>query len=125
MNQNDTYTLIHKIREKYTKTEPSRLDALIALDKKIARPAKIGAYIFGGVGALVMGSGMSLIMTDIAASLGMAQPTMATGIIIGVVGLAMAAVNYPIYRAMVSARRRRHADEILAISQELLDEQEA
>lgn len=45
---------------------------------------------------------------------------MPLGIVIGVVGIAMVSANYFIYRAMLNARKRKYADEILALSDELL-----
>lgn len=65
MNKNDQEFLIQKIRTQYTEKESTELDALKELDKKVKRPANVFAYIFGSIGAIVMGSGMSLVMTDI------------------------------------------------------------
>ena len=46
---------------------------------------------------------------------------MPLGIVIGVVGIAMVSANYFIYRAMLNARKRKYADKILALSDELLE----
>lgn len=35
------------------------------LDAEAKRPANIFGYVFGSVGAMVMGAGMSLVMADI------------------------------------------------------------
>ena len=105
MNKNDQNFLVQKIRTQYTEKEHTRLDALKALDKKVKRPANVFAYLFGSISAMVMGSGMSLVMTDIAETVGIPNP-MISGIIIGVVGMLMAILNYPIYKGMLSSRRK-------------------
>ena len=76
------------------------------------------AYGFGAVSALTMGSGMSLIMTDIGQTIGMASP-MTPGIVIGLVGMVMAIVNYPIYNGILTRRRKKYAQQIIALSDRL------
>lgn len=112
--QNGRFT-VEKIRSEYTEREPSKVEELKALDASVKRPIKVFSYIFGSVGALVMGSGMSLVMTDIAAKLGM-ELAMPIGIVVGVVGLAMSAVNYPVYKVLLKKRRKKYADKIIALS---------
>ena len=123
MNHNDQNFMVEKIRTQYVKEESSKLDALIELDKKVKRPAEILAYIAGSLGALVMGSGMSLVMTEIGAALGLAA-TMVPGIVTGVIGLAIAVLNYPVYKRFLAARRRKYAPEIFALSQEIAENAE-
>ena len=121
MQKNDQEFLVQKIRTQYTEKEYDRLDALKEMDRKVKRPANIFAYLFGSLGAIIMGSGMSLVMTDIGAVLGMSE-TMMPGIVIGAVGMVMAIVNYPIYKRILAARRRKHADQIIALSDELMQD---
>ena len=118
MNKNDQEFLVQKIRTQYTEKQHTQLDALKALDAKVKKPANVFAYIFGVLSAIIMGCGMSLVMTDIGAQLGLADG-MAPGIAIGVVGLVMAIVNYPIYRRILGARRRKYAQQIIALSDRL------
>lgn len=94
MNRNDQDFLVQKIRTQYTEKEHSGLDELRKLDRKVKRPANVFAYIFGSVSAIIMGSGMSLVMTDIAKTVGIQNP-MLYGIVIGIVGMFMAIINYP------------------------------
>ncbi len=115
MNKNDQEFLIQKIRTQYTEKEHTDLDALKELDAGVKRPANIFAYTFGTVSALIMGSGMSLVMTDIGSTLDIASP-MVPGIVIGVVGMVMAIGNYPIFKAILSARRKKYASKIIALS---------
>jgi len=119
MNKNDQEFLVQKIRTQYTEKEHSQLDALKELDTKVKRPANVFAYVFGSISAIIMGSGMSLVMTDIGTQLGMTE-TMVPGIVIGVTGMVMAIVNYPMYKKILASRRKRYADKIIALSDELM-----
>ncbi len=119
MNRNDQDFLVQKIRTQYTEKEHTGLDELKALDAKVKRPAKVFAYIFGSVSALIMGAGMSLTMTDISETIGIAQP-MLSGIITGILGMGMAIVNFPIYKGLLGMRRRKYADRIVALSDKLM-----
>ena len=104
MNRNDQEFLVQKIRSQYTEKESTELDALRELDAKVKRPANVFSYVFGSISAIIMGAGMSLVMTDIGATIGIADP-MIPGIAIGIVGMFMALINYPIYKGMLSSRR--------------------
>ena len=91
------------------------------MDAKVKRPANAFAYIFGSLSAIIMGAGMSLIMTDIGAILGIVN-TMIPGVAIGVVGLFMAIINYPIYRGILKSRRQVYGAEILALSNKIINQ---
>lgn len=119
MNRNDQEFLIQKIRTQYTEKQHTALDELKELDAKVKRPAQVFACLFGSISAIIMGSGMSLVMTDIGSMLGM-EETMTPGILIGVVGMLMAIVNYPIYKGILTARRKKYADKIIALSDKIL-----
>lgn len=119
MKNYDQEFVVRKIRSEYMEKEHTDLDSLRSMDKKVKRPPTVFAYMFGSIGAIVMGCGMSLIMTDIAQTLGIAEP-MVPGIVIGAVGLVMAVVNYPIYQGMLRARRKKYAGKILAFSDQLM-----
>ena len=118
-NKNDQEYLVQKIRTQYTEREHTELDALKELDKKVKTPANAFAWTFGSVSALVMGAGMSLVMTDIAQVIGLSAP-MLPGIVIGIIGMIMAIGNYPIYKAMLGSRRKKYADEIIALSDRIM-----
>lgn len=119
MNRNDQEFLVQKIRTQYTEKEHTQLDALKALDAKVKRPANMFAYVFGSISAIIMGAGMSLVMTDIGASIGLGS-AMAPGIIIGVVGMLMAVVNYPVFKRILAGRKKKYAGQILALSEKLM-----
>ena len=119
MNKNDQEFLVQKIRSQYTEKESTELDALRELDAKVKRLANVFAYIFGSISAIIMGCGMSLVMTDIGTTVGISDP-MLPGIIIGIAGMFMAIINYPIYKGILGARRRKFADKIIAISDKIM-----
>lgn len=120
MNANDKNFIAQKIRSQYMEQQPSELDELRALDAKVKRPATVFAYTFGSVSALVMGAGMSLVMTEIGAVLGLTG-TMVSGVIIGAAGLVMAIANYPIYKKLLESRKAKYADQILALSEKIIN----
>lgn len=108
------------IREKYLTRPESELDALKALDTKVRRPANVFAYLYGSLSAMVMGAGMSLVMTEVGSMIGM-DNTMLPGIVIGIVGLVMALTTYPIYKKMLNARKKKYAPEIVALSETIMN----
>ena len=119
MNRNDQKFIVEKIRTQYTEKEHTSLDELKALDAKVKRPANVFAYIFGTVGAIIMGSGMSLVMTDVAQTVGI-ENSLVFGIVIGVAGLAMTIINYPIYKGILGSRRKKYADRIISLSDKIM-----
>ena len=119
MNKNDQEFLVQKIRSQYTEKQHTELDELKALDKQVKKPAQVFAYIFGSVGAIIMGAGMSLVMTDMGSTLGIGS--MGPGIIIGIIGMAIAIVNYPIYKNMLAKRKAEYSNQILELSEKLMN----
>ena len=117
--RNDQEFLVQKIRSQYTETKHTELDELKALDAKVRKPANVFAYIYGSVSAIVMGCGMSLVMTDIGAMVGIAE-AMVPGIVIGVVGMVLALTTYPIYKKMLASRKKKYAAQILNLSEHIL-----
>ena len=122
MNVNEQKNFAEKIRRRYTEKAQTDLDTLKALDAKVKRPANVFACVFGCLSAVIMGAGMSLVMTDIAEAVGIQAP-MPWGIVIGIVGMLMAVLNYPIYKRILGSRRRKHADKIIALSNKILSGQ--
>ena len=115
---NEQKHLVQKIRTQYTEKQHTELDELRALDRKVKMPANAFTYSFGAVSVLIMGSGMSLIMTDIGQTIGMVSP-MTPGIVIGLVGMVMAIANYPIYKGILTGRLKKYAQQIIALSDRL------
>ena len=72
----------------------------------------------GILGTLVMGVGMSLVMTKLGAALGLAA--MPLGIGIGLFGILSVALAYPAYLGITKKERERIAPEIIRLTDELL-----
>ena len=114
---------IKKIREKYsapTETE-DKMARLRRLDASVNNTAQAIALIFGVVGTLILGCGMSLCMTDLGSILGSYRDmAMIIGIIIGLAGGILASLAYPVYNAIVKAKRKRLAPEIIRLTDDLM-----
>ena len=121
MNKNDQQFMAQKIRAQDMEKTPSELDALRELDSKVKRPANVFAYVFGSISAVVMGAGMSLVMTDIGAAIGITN-ALVPGIAIGVVGLCMALLTYPMYKGILNSRRKKYGAEILKLSEKIMNQ---
>ena len=97
------------------------MEQLRRLDRSVSQKARIWAVVLGILGSLIMGTGMSLAMTDLGQLLGLsAGIAMVLGIMIGVFGIVMVALAYPVYNAIVISRRKRLAPQILQLTEELL-----
>ena len=121
MNKNDQQFMAQKIRAQYMEKQSSELDELRELDKKVKRPASVFAYIFGTISAIIMGSGMSLVMTDIGETIGLTMDPMLPGILSGVAGMLLAIINYPIYKGILNVRKKKYSSKILELSDKLMN----
>ena len=111
------------IRDKYTvPTEnEDKMARLRRLDASVTNTAQTVALIFGILGVLILGFGMSLCMTDLGEILGSYQDkAMVIGIIAGLIGGIWAGLAYPIYNAIVKAKRKKLAPEIIRLADELM-----
>ncbi|MGN1135719.1 MAG: dihydropteridine reductase [Oscillospiraceae bacterium] len=125
MNRDDKDFIVQKIRTQYMEKDSSQkeLDYLRELDAEVKRPANVFGYVFGTVSAIIMGAGMSLVMTDIGTQLGISDP-MIPGIIIGIAGLLMAIINYPIFKTILSSRKNKYSGKILELSEKIMNKGE-
>ena len=119
MANNDQEFLVQKIRTQYTEKQHTELDELKALDAKVKRPANVFAYVFGSIGTIIMGSGMSLVMTDIGTVIGLSE-TLIPGIVIGIAGLGLVLLTYPIWKGIINARKKKYGPEILKLSEKIM-----
>ena len=114
---------LKQIRDKYTpptETE-DKMERLRRLDSSVTQTAQVVALVFGIVGALILGFGMSLCMTDLREILGSYRDmAMVVGIIIGVVGGLLVSIAYPVYNAIVKSKRKKLAPEIIRLIDELM-----
>lgn len=111
----DTEFAVEKIRSQYVEQNHTELDALKALDAKVKKPANVFSYTYGSIGAIVIGAGMSLVMTDIGAMIGMTT-TIVPGIAVGIVGMGMALTTYPIYKRILTSRKKKYSAQIMELS---------
>ena len=114
---------VKRIRDKYTPpTEAEdKMERLRRLDASVTQSALIVALTIGIVGALILGFGMSLVMTDLGEILGAYKDmAMVVGIAVGIVGGIVASLAYPIYNVIVKAKRKKLAPEIIRLTDELM-----
>ena len=103
----------YEIKEK-TEIE-NDIDMLKSLDKSVKNPARIFGYTFGSIGSLVLGTGMCLAMKVI----GGTTPLMIAGILIGLLGIAMVSVTYPIYKTILNKRKKKYSKQIIDLSNKI------
>ena len=124
-NENFTFTYsaaqqkeVEAIRQKYIPREEDKMEQLRKLHAVPTQKAQAASLAVGVVGALIMGTGMSLAMTEIGAVLG--SLAMVLGIAVGLVGMVLIALAYPLYNRVLKKQRQRNAPQILRLSDELL-----
>ena len=114
---------LKRIREKYAAPAEAedKMVRLRRLDASVTNTAQAVALAFGIIGALILGFGMSLIMTDLSEIFGIGKAmALVIGIPVGIVGGVLTGLAYPIYNAIVKAKRKKLAPEILRLTDELL-----
>lgn len=109
---------IERIRKKYLPQEEDKMAQLRKLHAVPTQKAQTVSLAVGIIGALIMGTGMSLAMTDIGSALG--SLSMVIGIVTGLVGMVLVALAYPLYNRVLKKHRERIAPEILRLTDELL-----
>lgn len=112
---------IMDIRKKYAAPEEAenKMEQLRRLDAGVYSKATAAALVVGVIGALVMGLGMSLVMTDIGRILG-AVLAMVIGIGVGIIGMILVCLAYPIYNRTLKKEREKIAPEIIRLTDELM-----
>ncbi len=105
-----------RVAEEYAPKKEKKALQLKKLDEKAKRPARIFAYSFGTVAALLFGLGMCIVMTDFGpnGTLGVVL-----GIITGVIGLILCGVNYVLYVKILNSRKQKYAFDIVKLAEEI------
>lgn len=112
---------IKRIRQKYQTQEEDGMSRLRKMDAMVSQKATMVSLVLGIVGTLIMGSGMSFIMTDLGTILGMSNITsVVVGVMIGLVGIFLVALAYPVYSRVLKKERDKIAPEILRLTGELM-----
>lgn len=124
MNEKKTYSYsysadesneIKKIREKYSEPDKkeTKLDQLRRLDKSVSKSATIVSLTVGITGALILGLGMSCIMV-------WADKLFVPGIILGIIGIVVSVLAYPVYKTKSEKKRKEIAPLIIKLTDELM-----
>ena len=114
---------IRNIRKKYAAPEKTedKMEQLRRLDAAVTQKATVVSLVFGVIGALILGTGMSLAMTEIGEMFGLQGATaMLVGILIGIIGIVLVCVAYPIYNRITKKEREKIAPEIIRLTDELM-----
>lgn len=104
------------IAEEYAPKTATKVVQLQKLDKKVKQPVKIAAYITGAIASLIAGAGMSMLMTDFGLE---GTPGVILGMALGVVGLFVCVINYPLYKKILNSRKKKYAFEIIELAKEI------
>lgn len=114
---------IKAIRKKYAAPEETedKMAQLRRMDGAVTQKATTVSLVFGVLGTLIIGMGMSLAMTDIGKMIGLlGGMAMLVGILIGIVGIVLVCVAYPIYNSIIKKEREKIAPEIIRLTDELM-----
>lgn len=124
-NENFSYTYsaqqqkeVEAIRKKYLPKEENKMEQLRKLHAVPTQKAQSAALTIGIIGTLILGTGMSLAMTQLGAALG--NLAMVLGVAVGIAGMVLVALAYPVYNRVLKKQREKIAPEILRLSDELL-----
>lgn len=105
---------IESIRRQY-KSEPdseSKVDRIRRLHSGVIGKATAVALALGVVGLLIFGGGMALVLEF---------GKLALGIILAAIGLVPISAAFPVYNKILADGKKKYGDEILRLSDELLD----
>ena len=123
VNKNETFEFtysakqqeeVERIRNKYLPKQESKMEQLIKLDKQAEVPGQIASIAAGTIGLLLLGVGMCCTMVW-NTSMGI----FVIGVTVGLLGMAVASVAYPLYKKVTEKERAKIADQIIALSNEL------
>lgn len=104
---------LEQIRNKYLPKEEDKMEQLRRLDRSVTQKANLVSIVIGIIGSLVLGLGMSCAMV-------FTGVWFIPGIIIGIIGIVLVSVAYPIYIRVVAKERERIAPEIIRLTDELM-----
>ena len=109
---------VEQIRKAYLPREEDKMTELRRLHAIPTQKAQALSQAVGILGVLILGTGMSLCMTELGAALG--SLAMVLGIVIGIAGMVLIALAYPLYTRTLCRERGKIAPEILRLTDELL-----
>lgn len=106
---------IRRIREKYSEPDEkeTKLEQLRRLDESVNKSAMTVSLTVGIIGALILGLGMSCIMV-------WADKLFVPGIILGIIGIVVSVLAYPVYKTKSEKKRKEIAPLIIKLTDELM-----
>ena len=109
---------VEAIRKAYLPKEEDKMDELRRLHAIPTQKAEALSLAVGIIGTLILVTGMSLILSDLGAALG--GLSIVFGIAVGLAGMALIAMAYPLYKRTLRLEREKIAPKILSLTDELL-----
>jgi len=103
---------IERIKSKYVPKQESKLEQLRKLDASVTRPGMIVGLLLGIIGCLIFGGGMSCCLV-------WGEHLFVAGIVLGLLGMLLMILAYPIYARITAREKERIAPLILALTEEL------
>ena len=103
------------IRRQYVSREENKMEQLQKLDSKVKLPGKIVGGILGVIGALIMGTGMSLVMV---------WGNMTMGLAFSIPGLAVLLLAFLVCYLITGSRKKKYADKIIRLSNDVVKKKE-
>ena len=104
---------LKRIRNKYLPKEENKMELLRRMDAQVTQKATMHAIIVGVIGALVLGMGMSCCLV-------WADSVFVLGIVVGMIGMGVLALAYPIYIRTIKKERERITPEVLRLTEDLM-----
>lgn len=104
---------LKRIRNKYLPKEENKMELLRRLDAQVTQKATMYSMIVGIIGTLILGIGMCCCMI-------WADSVFVLGIIVGVIGMSILALAYPLYNRTIKTERERIAPEVLRLTEDLM-----
>ncbi len=109
---------VEEIRKAYLPTEEDKMEQLRKLHAIPTQKAQAASIAMGIIGALILGTGMSLCMTELGDAFG--SLAMVLGILVGIAGIVPVVLAYPVFNRTLKKEREKIAPEILRLTDELL-----
>ena len=104
---------IKRIRSKYEAPQEDKMAYLRRLDESAVKKGTVMSIVLGVIGALILGVGMCCVLV-------WQNMWFVPGIVIGMVGLVVLSLAYPVYMKVTKKEREKIAPEIMRLTDELL-----
>lgn len=113
MNQDKNY--IEKIINDYCNKDNTKIMQLKKLDSKAKKLPTIFAYTFGMLSCLTFGLSMSIVLSNNNTQ----KQVFIIGAVIGVIGVILMCLNYPIYNKVLKKNKDKYASLIVKLASDI------